>query len=60
MVLNNIALYNGTTWHINFILRLESFWIGVHYSFRNQSYCIGLLPCVILRIGKTPYHVDEK
>jgi hypothetical protein len=46
--------------HVDLVIRLGSFWIGVHYSDRFQSYCVALFPCVVVRIGKTPYVMDCK
>lgn len=48
------------TWYFDVIFRLESFWVGCHYSYQHKSFCVGLLPCVIIRIAKTPYVADDK
>ncbi len=40
------------------ILRLNSFWIGLHYSQFNKRYCLNILPCIIIwwikKDGKIP------
>lgn len=33
---------------VGIILRLASFWIGVHYSQRSKRICLNLLPCVTI------------
>ena len=42
-------------WNIDLVIRLGSFWWGVHYSDAYKSFCVALIPCVVLRVGKTPY-----
>lgn len=37
------------TWRLNLVIRLGSFWIGVHRSSAYDSYCIALLPCIVLQ-----------
>lgn len=41
------------------ILRLSSFWIGVHYSNYCKRLCINILPCITIWItakdGQVPY-----
>lgn len=51
-------VYRGTTWNVQLIVRLGSFWVGAHYSNNYQSWCIALIPCVVFRIGKTEYKHD--
>jgi hypothetical protein len=36
------------------ILRLKSFWIGVHHSDLCGRTCINILPCVTIYIGNSP------
>ena len=42
-----------------YLLRLSSWWIGIHWSGYNRRLCINLLPCVtvwlVLPGGKTPH-----
>ena len=42
------------------LFRLESFWIGVHYSPYNKRFCINFVPWITLWItlpgGKTPHN----
>jgi hypothetical protein len=51
-------LFKFREWFVHFIFRIGSFWMGIHYSKKNQSYCIAVLPCVVVRIGKTDYSPD--
>ena len=51
--------YVETDIYIDLIIRLGSFWIGIHHSKRNQSWCIALIPCIVIRIGKTIYKEDK-
>lgn len=30
---------------IGIIIRVHSFWIGLHYSEFNKRYCLNILPC---------------
>lgn len=43
---------------IGYLVRLESFWMGVHYSSHNRRFCINIIPCVTLWVclkgGITP------
>lgn len=43
---------------IGILFRLQSFWIGAHYSIACKRLCINLVPCVtiwiILKDGKAP------
>jgi hypothetical protein len=32
------------------IFRLQSFWIGIHYSPYNKRFCINPLPCITIWI----------
>ncbi len=45
---------------VDLIVRWGSMWVGVHYSERFESYCIALIPCVVLRVGRTEYKQDCK
>ena len=46
---------------IGIVLRLESFWVGCHYSAFNKRYCLNIIPCVtiwwISEGGKVPAKV---
>lgn len=53
-----MKVYQGKTWNIQFLPRLGSFWVGVHYSKLYQSYCIALVPCLVIRVGKSEYVKD--
>ena len=53
-----VKLFKGCVWNIHLIFRLGSCWIGCHYSNNQKSYCIALIPCVIIRIAKTQYTHD--
>lgn len=53
-----MQIVKTNNWYIDFIPRLGSFWLGVHYSNTYKSYCIALIPCLILRVGRTPYKPD--
>lgn len=33
-------------WQAGVIFRLESFWIGIHWSKTNRRLCVNLLPCL--------------
>lgn len=44
--------------YINFIPRIGSFWMGAHYSSQYKAVCIAVLPCLVVRIAKTPYKHD--
>lgn len=33
------------------LFRLQSFWLGVHYSTYDRRICINLLPCVTLWVA---------
>ena len=46
--------------HVDLILRLGSLWVGGHYSERHRSWCIAPFPCIVFRIGKTPYTTKER
>jgi len=46
------------SYKFDFVPRLGSLWMGIHYSKRYQSICIGIIPCLIIRIGKTIYIKD--
>lgn len=35
------------------LFRLQSFWIGIHYSKYCKRWCINLIPCVTLYICKS-------
>lgn len=37
---------------IGLLLRIQSFWIGIHYSPYNKRFCINLIPCVTIWIIK--------
>lgn len=50
-------LFRGK-WNGDLVMRLGSFWMGVHYSKNYEAYCISLLPCVTFRIGKTLHRKD--
>ena len=39
-------------WRLNLVLRLGSFWLGVHYSKSYGSFCIAPLPCVVFQFIK--------
>lgn len=43
---------------IGIIIRLKSFWIGLHYSDFNKRYCLNIIPCFtiwwVLKGGKEP------
>jgi len=39
-------------WRLNLVLRLGSFWVGVHRSSAYDSICIAVLPCVVLQFIK--------
>ena len=56
----NKRLYTGKVWNIELVVRLGSFWVGVHYSSQYQSYCVALIPCVVFRFGKTNYFQVER
>lgn len=36
------------------LIRLESFWIGIHYSKYAKRTCINILPCITFYIGQHP------
>lgn len=40
------------------LIRLSSFWIGMHYSKYNKRFCINLIPCftiwIVLKGGIIP------
>lgn len=56
----NKRLYTGKVWNVELVVRLGSFWVGCHYSSINQSYCVALIPCVVVRFGKTNYFPTER
>jgi len=35
-------------WRWGVILRLGSFWVGVHYSKKNRRWCVNPVPCLTL------------
>lgn len=37
---------------VGLLIRLESFWLGIHYSPYNKRFCINLLPCITIWITK--------
>jgi hypothetical protein len=45
-------IYKSKRHTIDFIARLGSFWIGCHYSEVMRTYCVAILPCCVIRIGK--------
>ena len=51
-------IYRGKVWNVQLIIRLGSLWMGCHYSSRYTSFCIALIPCVVVRIGKSDYVAD--
>lgn len=53
-----MRLHTSKKWKVDFLPRFGSFWIGVHYSSNYQSYCIAIIPCLVIRIGKTDYVKD--
>ena len=36
-------------WYLNLVLRLGSFWVGVHRSSAYDSYCVAPIPCVVFQ-----------
>lgn len=46
--------------HVDLVLRLGSLWIGAHYSPKQRAWCVTLIPCITVRIGRTPYKPDKK
>ena len=40
---------NGQLWHVNLVIRLGSFWVGLHRSSAHDSYCVAFLPCIVLQ-----------
>lgn len=59
MILMIIALIFGDKYGM--IIRLKSFWIGVHYSDYNKRYCINIIPCITIwwtkKHGRAPSHL---
>lgn len=46
---------------IGILIRLASFWIGIHYSIKCKRLCINLLPCITIWITfKGGYKPDLK
>jgi len=41
------------------LFRLQSFWIGIHYSKSCKRWCINLFPCVTLWICKPDGHIPN-
>lgn len=41
--------------YVNLVIRAGSLWVGCHYSEYYKSVCIALIPCVVIRVGYTPY-----
>jgi hypothetical protein len=46
--------------YVDLVIRWGSFWVGAHYSDRFNSVCIALVPCIVVRIGRTKYTMDCK
>jgi hypothetical protein len=47
------------TLRCGFLLRLPSFWVGVHWSSFDRRFCINLLPCVTLWITLPGGHIPK-
>lgn len=49
-------------WQFGLIFRLESLWVGIHWSKTNRRLCVNLIPCltfyVTLAGGDTPKIAD--
>lgn len=41
-------------WYLNLVVRWSSFWIGLHRSSAGDSYCLALLPCIVLQWTNDP------
>lgn len=50
-----IAVREAKAPFIDLVLRPGSFWIGAHYSKTQRAICIALIPCVVIRVGRTKY-----
>lgn len=47
-----VIISNIFTYKVGILFRLQSFWIGIHYSKSCRRWCINLIPCVTLYICK--------
>ncbi len=53
------AMTRTTTLQCGLLLRLSSFWVGVHWSAFDRRFCINLLPCVTLWITLPGGHLPR-
>lgn len=37
--------YNPTQ-RLGLLFRLGSFWVGIHYSYKEKRICVNVLPCI--------------
>jgi hypothetical protein len=42
----------GERWRWGVLFKLESLWVGVYYSAKNQRWCINPVPCVTFWVTK--------
>jgi len=50
-----IGFYIGWNYkQMGILFRLQSFWIGIHYSKYNNRLCINILPCITIWVGTKP------
>jgi hypothetical protein len=45
-----INLLERKWWFADLVLRLGSFWVGVHWN--KRRICIALIPCVVLKFER--------
>lgn len=45
--------------HCGVLVRLASFWVGVHYSTFDRRFCINLLPCVTVWLTLPGGHIPR-
>jgi hypothetical protein len=50
------GLHNFVNPKVGILFRLESPWIGAHYSNFNKRWCINLIPFLTIYIGNPPIH----
>lgn len=54
-----VIISNIFTYKVGILFRLQSFWIGIHYSKSCKRWCINLIPCVTLYICKPDGYIPN-
>jgi len=55
-----VIISNIFTYKVGILFRLQSFWIGIHYSKSCKRWCINLIPCITLWITKPDGYIPNR